>query len=688
MANPDQNQPWPGYYGPSFQQSDQYRDGTHLSTYQHSPGQDYRYSDPRYSQASQHPPGQDYRYSHNHLYPSQQAPPPVNYVQPHYGSPSPTQFIAELPAPPPPAPETSTSPEQLKGDELLAHRLQQMELQEARARSNSSVSQPPQPNLSPALSPPSPSYSPSQTHRSSFSRPHSHSISSSTVFEPETPGTMPYSAASLLPEVAHQQRPVSMYSNTTNIPSTHSSPIQTYQSAPTQRPHSQSVASNVPYGPDSYGQPVPVSTTLLPEVVPGERPVSIYSTHSQSASPGPTTAHLPPASSDPLELSAYLERHRQVPHPPQWLLPPVTMTFYGSFHMKAKTEWPDMVDSFYWRTTRFTENAKHPQNAAFTFTFKSSGGSFSSPKFHWKLTTSSRKDKLTKSTPSQAPWSYELKLDKNNGVRKRERLYLPNGKDMMPTYVHALNYDTLRFIGPDGRLYKWVAHRPLDGTKDRYDTIRHALFVATNSTQDPLFGPIIADHTYWDGYTDTAEIHTGIACKGCKSSPFSGLRWKCKTCASHDICEACRASSNSVLPTCSFTLVSLPDEALYIRNPEVDVALVVATLQVMKDWEMHTLRKQRSTNAKAFDANTERVRQNDLGRMRYWKASDFGKHGDGKKYGTVLKAVEAAAQGAEGVVGSLIGDSGGSGGDGGGSGGDGGGGGGGDGGGGGGGASC
>jgi hypothetical protein len=160
----------------------------------------------------------------------------------------------------------------------------------------------------------------------------------------------------------------------------------------------------------------------------------------------------------------------------------------------------------------------------------------------------------------------------------------------------------------------------------RYDTLRHALFMndlRLGASSDPLYGPIVADHTYWDGFIDEADVHAGTKCSGCSAAPINGLRWKCKTCKDHNICERCRLSSASVTPLCKLSMVSLPDEALYIRNPNVDVAMVVATLQVLKDWEMHSLRRQKLGDPQGFTANVDKIRQRDLGRVRYWRSTDF-----------------------------------------------------------------
>ncbi|KAF1955291.1 hypothetical protein CC80DRAFT_364260, partial [Byssothecium circinans] len=170
-------------------------------------------------------------------------------------------------------------------------------------------------------------------------------------------------------------------------------------------------------------------------------------------------------------------------------------------------------------------------------------------------------------------WTYRLKMDSENKFRKMETLFPAKGKYMITTYVHAANYDSLRFVGPDGRLYLWVSHAPVTAMHGaRYDSLRHALFAA-HGQNDPLYGDIVADHAYWDGF-----------------------------------------------PSCSFTLVNLPDEALHIRSSTVDPALVIATLQILKDWERHTMRREKAIDPNGFEFSEIRARKGDLGRLSYWKS--------------------------------------------------------------------
>jgi hypothetical protein len=105
----------------------------------------------------------------------------------------------------------------------------------------------------------------------------------------------------------------------------------------------------------------------------------------------------------------------------------------------------------------------------------------------------------------------------------------------------------------------------------RYDTLRHALFVAMGNIADPLYGSIVADHCFWDGYVDESGG-------------------------------------------------SLPDESIHVRSGTVDPAMVVATLQVMKEWEKHTLRQEKRRNPKPFAAAEEEARRYELGASSYWKA--------------------------------------------------------------------
>jgi hypothetical protein len=282
------------------------------------------------------------------------------------------------------------------------------------------------------------------------------------------------------------------------------------------------------------------------------------------------------------------------------------------------------------------------------------------------MTTPELAAELNKNALKRKPtsWTYDLRLDLNSGVRKNE--VLGHGRDMaiLTTYVHAQNYDSLRFIAPDGRAYMWVSSGTVSSCNEsRYDTIRHALFGATGHIADPLYGEIVADHTFWDGFVDANEVHMGLKCDGCQSKPINGLTWSCKTCHQHDVCEACRKSVISggfgatMQKSCNFSLVCLPDEALCIRSPTVDTALVVATLQVLKDWERHTLRDEKRKNIKGFLASEEAARRGDLGIMSYWKAEDWDKKNKrNEKVGTVVKAKRtmAAFEGTTSAVGGLV----------------------------------
>jgi hypothetical protein len=565
----------------------------------------------------------------------------ANYVQPYYGSIPPVPVIAELPASPPPAPLTTTPVQQLTEDELLAHKLQNLEVEEARRRSSSLlVHQHSQP----------PSHAPSNPdlRRSYLEQPyqearlHSRSVSSLAAYGSNA--------------VARSN---TQY-DTSPAP---------YGPDPFARPHSRSVSSPLtPFGPDSFARPIGVSPSTLPEVVAGPSPVfpdSGYNPPTNHAamsslpevvvSPEPVsnagdsaiypTAHLPPAPIDFTSLPTYLEQHRQIPYPPQWILSPSIATFYGVLVRAPRSEsWLDPPSFQKWRTVRSTEHASNPTAPTFEFTVKSRGGTFRDPQLSWTMTSAGK--------PSERPWKYILKMNANNNIRKTELLCPPKGMDLITTYIHAPNYDSLRFIGPDGRSYLWVSHAPLTAMHGaRFDTIRHALFAALPGQNNPLYGQIVADHAYWDGFVDYSEVHFGIKCVGCGASPINGLRWKCRSCSNHDICEMCRSSKTSIEPMCSFTLVNLPDEALNIRSSGVDPELVVATLQILKNWELHTMRSEKAMNPSGFRISETKARQGDLGRISHWNHTDFDKEGRWKMYehvsGTVIKKVELAKVAAE-----------------------------------------
>ncbi|KAF1914399.1 hypothetical protein BDU57DRAFT_588720 [Ampelomyces quisqualis] len=538
--------------------------------------QNYQQPNNQYSQT--YAPNQSY----STQYPSQQAP----YIQPYNGTTAPTSFVAELPAPLPPAPPTTTSEEQLKEDELIAHKIQQLEIAEVRQRSNSAVSQHQQPvsMIRPSL----------QTQ----------------------------------PALLHQVSSLSLRPQSTNT----STMSDAYWS-----PESFDAARNGP-GP-----------SLLPEVVVQPQAMLYDAT---SDLPIPVHAEQPPVRTPPLapsstsHLSTCLERDHQVHYPPTWRLPSVIATFYAFAGDKIEpgSDWLTQQETLTWRTIRPTEHAYNPAAPSYKFKFTSRGGGFRDPKFSWSMTLPDNAPDSRKKTwkSKDTSWSYDLKLDKNSGMRKNEVLSHGSKKGILTTYVHARNYDSLRFIGPDGRAYMWVSSSTVSSINgSRYDTLRHALFVATGPIHDALYGAIVADHTFWDGHVDDREIHTGIKCDGCQTHPIQGLRWTCKTCPDHNVCDTCRTRLVASRRTCTLARVSLPAESLSIRSPSVDRALVVATLQILKDWERHTLRAEKSTFPHAFAATEHAARQHDLGAMSYWKAGDWDtqdvSHAVNEKMGSVVK---------------------------------------------------
>ncbi|KAH7390818.1 hypothetical protein DE146DRAFT_662827 [Phaeosphaeria sp. MPI-PUGE-AT-0046c] len=546
---------------------------------------------------------------------------PAPYLQPHYATTAPTTFIAELPAPLPPAPHTITSGEQLKEDALLAHKLQQIEVAEVRQRSSSAVSQ----NQRPI----------------SMLPPNQRPVS----MLPQNP---PYQSPLL-----HQVSSLSLTTQSTNMSS-----------------------ADLYWGPDSFNaaRDGPTTNPLL-DVVPPNLPIFYDSANdfpipvqSEEQSKGLPVTTLP----DTHTLIAQLEENRQVPYPPTWRLPPTVATFYAypGDQTTPGSDWLTQQESCTWRTIRPTETTYNPAAPTYAFKFTTKGGSFRDPRFSWAMTlpdppADPKKKKASKGKP--VTWSYDLRLEKNTGMRKSEVLNHGAKKSILTTYVHAQNYDSLRFVGPDGRGYMWVSSSAVSSmTGFRYDTLRHALFVSVGDIQDPLYGEIIADHTFWDGYVDEHEVHTGVKCDGCQTAPIKGPRWKCKTCHHHDVCKDCRDSiqagrfGEAMQKACDLSLVCLPDEALCIRSAMVEPALVIASLQILKDWERHTLRGEKKKNPKAFLENEEEARKRDLGIMRYWRATDWDKkekkNTANEKMGTVVKArsTQEAREGSASALGGLI----------------------------------
>ena len=521
---------------------------------QQSPPQQPVHPYNRYSQAS----------SPNHSYYGHYVPAPGSYIQPHYSENAPVPFIAELPAPLPPAPPTTTSEEQLKRDELLAHRMQHLEVEGVRKRSLSAVSQHERPAS--MMPPSSQRLSPllHQQRSAQALRLHSKSVSSFV-----------------------DQRPVNMAPVTTQLAPL---PLAHQRSAQSLRPHSRSVgAAAEPWSPGSFEQPRdPNLFSTLPEVVIEQHPDKDLEPSLENL-PIPVlldqqpTERLqqptrrPSVALESMSLPGYLEQYRQAPYPPQWNLPPVVSTLHAYQESKRSSgsSWLDTPESCAWRTIRPSEHARNPVPPAFTFKFKSTTGSFRSPKFSWTMTCPEEPTESGKKVPKsqQTAWSYELKLDPRTNLRKSEVLLQggPNARSILTTYVHALNYDSLRFIGPDGRAYMWVTSTKVSSIHgSRYDTLRHALFAAIGNNPDPLYGGIVADHCFWDGHVDASGGY-------------------------------------------------VPDESVYIRQTAVDPALVVATLQVMKEWEKHTLRQEKRKNYKAFAAAEEEARRCELGASTYWQ---------------------------------------------------------------------
>ncbi|ORX93619.1 hypothetical protein BCR34DRAFT_451532, partial [Clohesyomyces aquaticus] len=479
--------------------------------------------------------------------------------------------VAELPAPLPTAPPTSTPADQLSEDEKLARHLSQIELAEARARSNSNLSQ--------------------------HQRP--------VTFHQPSPVAMSSEFPEVLPTGAHSQGPYLAG------PYGAQPPIQASQ------PH---------LSPDLGHSPPPLFSS--------PRPISMYGTSSlqfAGSAPPPTDAV------DPLGLATYLETQRQVPYPPQWVLPPITSTLYGSFTPGPKSDWLDAIESFTWSTARRNEQARTPTPPKFHFTFKTKGGSFRDPRFSWTMTSSPTTSGKLISKTAERPWTYNIKRDISSNLKKTETLTPSKGHDLICGYFHGLNYDSLKFIGTDGKVYKWVSHIPLNPLRGYlYGATRHALFVSTQrygvGAQDPLYGQIVADHAFFDGHIDDLDVHNNIICGGCNISPIIGHRWLCRTCVKqHNLCNTCLQLSKSViLGSCTFTLVSRPDETLWIRSKDTDPAMVVATLQVLKDWEMHSLRERKKKDPEAFKRHIEAARENYLGKVVYWRATDLGQTETGK----------------------------------------------------------
>jgi hypothetical protein len=222
------------------------------------------------------------RQSYHPPFPSQ----PAQYVQPYYGNTSTTPVIAELPAPLPPAPPTTTSEEQLKRDQLLSQEIQRLDVAETRRRAVSDITIRRRPV---SMAPP--------IQQNAF--PQLHQVSS----------------MSLLPQ-STTMRPVSM-----TVPEPHNGSPQLHQVSslsPLLQPTSTNASTSpIPWGPASFGArntlPTPSS---LPEVAVQPRSFSYDPANDfpipviQDQQP---PVNLSKVWTNPISLPAYLEEHRTIP---------------------------------------------------------------------------------------------------------------------------------------------------------------------------------------------------------------------------------------------------------------------------------------------------------------------------------------------------------------------------------------
>ncbi|OCK82275.1 hypothetical protein K432DRAFT_293585 [Lepidopterella palustris CBS 459.81] len=170
-------------------------------------------------------------------------------------------------------------------------------------------------------------------------------------------------------------------------------------------------------------------------------------------------------------------------------------------------------------------------------------------------------------------WTYTVTRARKTNVVKSEALISPFGKQISCTYTHGPTHESLSFQGTDDRNYEWRSSSHLSTVNgSRYDVLRHALFLVTSNNGPEI---IVADHTHWDGF---------------------------------------------------LTMVSCPDEALYIRSQGVDATMIVATLQVLKDWEMESCREERRKDPVGVEMTAADARMRDLGRVAYWRESDFNSY--------------------------------------------------------------
>lgn len=174
---------------------------------------------------------------------------------------------------------------------------------------------------------------------------------------------------------------------------------------------------------------------------------------------------------------------------------------------------------------------------------------------------------------------------------KPEALYGPDGKAVAAKFTHGngggASVDKLTFTLSDGQRYEWRSNHPVSTVGGyRYDFQCYALFrVAGAGLQ------LVADDAPWNG----------------------------------DLVENA--------------------EALTIRVQDVDHAMVMAMLQMMKDAQWEVLRAETRNDSKVVKKTVEQARKTEMGKLVYWYRKDFTGEAEGFGFELGVGIVSAALGG-------------------------------------------
>ncbi|KAF2101418.1 hypothetical protein NA57DRAFT_72861 [Rhizodiscina lignyota] len=452
---------------------------------------------------------------------------------------------------------------------------------------------PPQP-ASYASPPPPPSYGPpaqnyGQQYPQSQQTPYPQQNSQNVLFPPD-PGYRPHSQYPAPPP----QQPSDPYRAPSPNPYPQPSPAPYRAPSPYQQnnnlpppppgpPGYSNPAARVPYSHSHHNSfssgnvpfPVPVPSSSSSgqdwqQQSQDDRSLFSHSHHSHNHSYG----RPPPL--EPEEVAMYFSRNNCIPIIPEWQpLPPPVRVFYLSMTSSGTEVGNWLADmnglefhSIPWRERKQLSKKERKKCGSMLFGMKMSshGGHFRDAKYHWKLY-----DAIKDSDCDRPLWCFKRKVELNGG-KKNVELEGPGGREVSFKFEHGDpsergGYDKMEFTAPDGTIYEWRTDRPISMLYGwRADFVRYALFrVHRNGALQ-----LVADDALWDGHKDE------------------------------------------------------PGEAITIRERGLDDAMVLATVQVMKDmqWE-DVLRVERNKNKVEFIHAEAQARDTKLGKLSFWRKEDF-----------------------------------------------------------------